>query len=291
MEPLINASLIASFFAGLAALFAPCCITVLLPSYFASIFKQKTTIFLMTFIYFLGLLTIFMPLGLGASFLSQFFNQYHNAIFSFGGIFLILLGLLLITGTKMTISIFVHPKLKNSGIASVFVLGLFSGIATTCCAPVLAGVLTLSILPGSVLLGAVYTLTYVLGMVIPLFIIALLIDKINLTQKLFIFRKTISWSVLGQKISTSFSSFISGIMFLILGIVILFYAQTNQLTSHLQYQVTVNIYLTKFTRFLETITKLIPDFAWIVLFTALFLLILKTGIDQLKNLLRREGKV
>lgn len=291
MEPLINASFIASFFAGVAALFAPCCITVLLPSYFASIFKQRTTIFLMTFIYFLGLLTIFMPLGLGASFLSQIFSQYHNVIFSFGGIFLIMLGLTLILGTKMTIPIFIHPKLKNSGIASVFALGIFSGIATTCCAPVLAGVLTLSILPGSVLLGAVYTLTYVLGMVIPLFAIALIIDKTNLTEKLFIFRKTINWSVLGQKISTSFSNFISGFMFLILGIVILFYAQTNQLTSHSQYQIAVNIYLTKLIRFLETFTKLVPDFVLMALFTVLFLLILKTGIDQLKNLLRKEEKV
>src|SRR3990167_215383 len=189
MEPLISASFIASFFAGVAALFAPCCITVLLPSYFASIFKQKTMIFLMTFVYFLGLLTIFMPLGFGASFLSQIFSQYHNVIFSVGSVFLIFLGMILITGRQFSISLSIHPSLKKYDIWSIFILGIFSGIATTCCAPVLAGVLTLSILPGSFLLGGVYTLTYVLGMVAPLFLIALFLDKINFTQKFSAFRK------------------------------------------------------------------------------------------------------
>src|SRR3990172_10269539 len=81
MDLLISASFIASFFAGIAALFAPCCITVLLPTYFASIFKQKATVFLMTFVYFLGILSIFLPIGMGVSFLAQIFSQYHDTIF------------------------------------------------------------------------------------------------------------------------------------------------------------------------------------------------------------------
>ena len=67
MELVAAASLITAFVAGMAALFAPCCIGVLLPSYLASVFKTKTEIFLMTFVYYLGLLTIFMPLGFGAA--------------------------------------------------------------------------------------------------------------------------------------------------------------------------------------------------------------------------------
>ena len=39
METLIIASLVTAFIAGTAALFAPCCITVLLPAYLGSIFK------------------------------------------------------------------------------------------------------------------------------------------------------------------------------------------------------------------------------------------------------------
>ena len=128
MELLISASFIASFFAGVAALFAPCCVTVLLPTYFASIFKQRSTIFLMTFVYFLGLLAVFMPIGLGASAITQLFSQYHNIIFTFGSLFLILLGLTLVLGFQFSFPTLVHPQLKNSGFLSVFGLGIFSGI-------------------------------------------------------------------------------------------------------------------------------------------------------------------
>src|SRR3989344_3460178 len=129
MNLLISTSLIAAFFAGVAALFAPCCITVLLPTYFTSIFKQKTTIYLMTFVFFLGLLTIFLPLGLGASFLSQVFSRYHNLIFALGGIFLILLGASLLFGLSLSLPFTVHPRLKKYDYASIFVLGIFSGVA------------------------------------------------------------------------------------------------------------------------------------------------------------------
>src|SRR3989338_8320750 len=173
MDLLISASFIASFFAGVAALFAPCCVTVLLPTYFASIFKQRSTVFLMTFIYFLGLLAVFMPIGLGVSTITQLFSEYHNIIFTAGSLFLIFLGLTLILGVQFSFPAFVHPQLKNSGLLSVFVLGVFSGIATTCCAPVLAGVLALAALPASFLLGGAYTLAYVLGMVIPLFVLSM----------------------------------------------------------------------------------------------------------------------
>jgi len=71
MEALVGTSLIAAFVAGVAALFAPCCITVLLPSYLGSIFREKYKIFFMTFIFFLGIATVFLPIGLGASYLAQ----------------------------------------------------------------------------------------------------------------------------------------------------------------------------------------------------------------------------
>lgn len=283
MDLLVSASFIASFFAGVAALFAPCCITVLLPTYFASIFKQKATIFLMTFIYFLGLLTIFLPLGLGVSLLTSIFSEYHNAIFLLGGIFLIFLGLTLLSGKQLSLPFTVHPKLQKYDFASVYILGIFSAVATTCCAPVLAGVLTLSALPGSVMLGAVFTLAFVLGMVVPLFIIAGFLDRVNFTEKFFAFRKTVSYKILDLKVHLSFANFFSGMMFLILGIVILFLARTNQLTSHSSYQVSINIYLTKFIQFIGGFTGFIPEYVWALIFIGIFLLIIYLAARQFKE--------
>src|SRR3989344_780700 len=103
MELLFSASLVAAFIAGIAALFAPCCVTVLLPSYFASIFKQRTKVFLMTFVFFLGIVAVFLPLGLGAASLGQIFSRYHNSIFAVGGVFMVFLGLSLVAGRRMSL--------------------------------------------------------------------------------------------------------------------------------------------------------------------------------------------
>ena len=180
METLVGTSLIAAFVAGIAALFAPCCITVLLPSYLGNIFKEKYKIFFMTFVFFLGVLTVFLPIGLGASFLAQAFSKYHNVIFTVGGIFLVMLGITMLLGKKFTAPTSVRDGMKRH-VSSIYVLGIFSAIATTCCAPVLAGVLTLGVASGTIVWGALYTLAYVVGMTLPLFIIAAFLDKANLT--------------------------------------------------------------------------------------------------------------
>ncbi len=284
MNLLVSASFIASFFAGIAALFAPCCITVLLPTYFASIFKQKTTVFLMTFVYFLGLLAIFLPLGLGATFLTRFFSDYHDIIFISGSIFLIFLGITLLSGRQFALPFSVHPQLKKYDFLSVFVLGIFSAIATTCCAPVLAGVLTLSALPGSFILGGIYTLAYVLGMVIPLFIIAGFLDRVNFTNNFFAFRKTVSYTLFGQKIRLTFANLFSGLMFVVLGVIILFLARTGQLTQRSSYQLSINIYLTKFVKSIGIVTGLIPEIVWAGIFFVIFLLIIYLSVRQLTDL-------
>lgn len=275
MDLLFSASFMASFFAGVAALFAPCCITVLLPTYFASIFKQKSTIYLMTFVYFLGLLVVFLPIGFGAAFLTQLFSQYHNTIYFLGSIFLIFLGLTLVTGKQLSFPSPVHPSLKTAGLGSVFVLGIFSGIATTCCAPVLAGVVALSALPGSFVLGGIYTLAYVLGMVAPLFIIATFLDKVDFTKKLMFLRKPFH--------GVTLSNLFSGLMFLGLGILILVLAQTNQLTTHASYQLTLNLYLAQLTKFIAQYTSFLPEYVWAGGFVILALFIVKKAINQLKH--------
>ncbi|MCL5411172.1 MAG: hypothetical protein M1150_00270 [Patescibacteria group bacterium] len=283
MDLLVTTSFIAAFFAGVAALFAPCCITVLLPTYFASIFKQKAKVFLMTFIYFLGVLLIFLPLGLGAGGLTQIFSQYHDPIYIFMSFFLIFLGLTMVFGRKISLPMLTHPELKNYDVGSIFILGVFSGIATTCCAPVLAGVLALSAMPGSFFLGGVYTLAYVLGMVVPLFLLAAFLDKTDFTQKFFAFRKMVSYSILGQKVSLTIATLFSGLLFFALGGLTLFLAVTNQLTMRASYQIDLNIYVTKLVKSISGFTTFFPEQVWALVFVGLFLLLTKLAFSQLKK--------
>ena len=252
METLILASLITAFIAGIAALFAPCCITVLLPSYLGSIFREKQKVLWMTFVFFLGLLAIFLPLGLGAAGFGKLLSNYHDPIFIIGGIIMALLGASILLGWHFSMPFSVHPKLKIMNTSSVFMLGIFSGFATMCCAPVLAGVIALSVLPNSIFWGGIYSVVYVLGMVAPLFLIAYLLDKNDFTQKLMESNKSFSYSIGGRKIRLSIADLASGAVFLLMGAFILYLAQTNQLAmGGGEFQTKINIYL---NQLVQTIT-------------------------------------
>ncbi len=284
MELLLSASIVAAFIAGVAALFAPCCITVLLPSYFASIFRERRKVFLMTFIFFLGILTVFLPIGLGAAVLGRIFSRYHNIIFGIGGVFLTILGIILLTGRHFSLPFRVNSSLKKHNAVSVFSLGIFSGIATTCCAPVLAGVLTLAALPGSIFWGGIFTLSYVFGMVAPLFLISLFLDKVDFSQKFQrTFNKSIGYSIVGRKISITAAEAVSGATFLTMGVVIIYFALANRLFVHSEYQTTINIYLTKFMNAIGGFVKIIPEYIWALVLIALVIAVIKWSIKQFKK--------
>ncbi|MDO8529207.1 MAG: cytochrome c biogenesis CcdA family protein [bacterium] len=263
MSVFILASLITSFVAGAAALFAPCCISVLLPSYLGSIFREKYKVVVMTFIFFLGILTVFLPIGLGFSALARFFKQYHNIVFIAGGAFLTVLGILILTKNGFSLPFSVHPQLKKHNAGSIYTLGIFSGIATTCCAPVLAGVLALAVLPGSTVWAIVYTVMYVLGMVAPLFIIALLADKTKITKKIMNARKTIAYTLFGERIIITFAELISGLVFFIMGLIIIYYAFMGDLSVHSDYQITINVYFDKLLKAVIAFLTPIVNYVWI----------------------------
>lgn len=271
MGIVVTASFITAFIAGVAALFAPCCIGVLLPSYLASIFKTKTKIFLMTFIYYLGMLTIFVPLGLGAAGLSSFFSSNHSTIFTAGGIFMVTLGIFSLLGKSVMLPFHVHPRLKQHDLGSIYVLGVFSGIATTCCAPILAGVLALSALPGSLWLGTLYAITFVTGMVLPLFTVAALVDRKDIITKFQSLKRRINYSLLGKQISASLSHVISGVIYLAFGLFILIFERTNPNVNSSSFQLQINIWAAKVTRWVSQFTEKLPQTLWAIIFLIIFI--------------------
>lgn len=286
MDVLIVASLITAFIAGMAALFAPCCISVLLPSYLGSIFREKYKVVIMTFVFFLGILTIFLPIGLGFSALAQFFKQYHNVVFLLGGGFLLALGLIILTKNTFSLPWSFHPALKKHNAGSIYVLGIFSGVATTCCAPVLAGVMALAVLPGSIFWGAIYTLMYVLGMVAPLFLIAMFLDRTNITKKMMGIRKSVTLNLGIKTVSLTISELVSGLMFLVMGLVIIYYSFMNRLTVHSDYQVTINIYFAKLQKAIMSVIEPVPSFVWALLL-AIFIFYIAKAIIKLINYFKK----
>ena len=268
-----TASFITAFIAGAAALLAPCCIGVLLPSYLGSVFKTRTKIFLMTFVYYLGLLTIFLPLGLGIASLGSFFSSNHAIFFTIGGLFMLALGTSMILGKSVMLPMRVHPKLQKYDLGSIYSLGVFSGIATTCCAPVLAGVLALSAIPGSLPLGTLYALTFVTGMVAPLFVVALFVDRFQAAKKLQSFKRKINYKLAGRDISVNLSHLIAGVIYMIFGAFILIFERTNSGGMSSSYQTQINLLAAQSTRWVSHFTKIIPNSVWAIVFGTLFLMI------------------
>lgn len=282
MELLVGTSLVAAFVAGVAALFAPCCITVLLPSYLGNIFKEKYKIFFMTFVFFLGIATVFLPIGLGASFLTQLFSRYHNAIFTIGGVFLMVLGISMLCGKKITTPTSVRDDMKKY-VSSVYVLGIFSAIATTCCAPVLAGVLTLSMVSGTILWGVLYTLAYVVGMTLPLFLIAAFLDKVNLTERFTSTKKTVSLRIGTIHWRITVSELISGLIFLLMGGYITYLAFSNKLFVHSEYQLEMNLLNARLLGAINGFVTSVPEYVWALLLLGIVSGIGYLFVKQLKN--------
>lgn len=275
-------SMIAAFVAGVAALFAPCCITVLLPSYLANVFRSKFKIFWMTFVFFLGILTVFLPIGLGASGLAQFFNNYHNRIFLIGGIFLMCLGLFMIFGKGFKLPMSVKANFKKY-VNSVYLLGIFSAIATMCCAPVLAGVLALTVTSGNILMGGIYTLSYVLGMVVPLFVIAALLDKVNLTEKLMGLKRVVNVKVAGMAWRFVWAEVVSGAVFTIMGGYITYLAANNRLFQHSDFQLTTNLFMANLLDSVSGVVRWLPEYVWAAIMVVIFVSIIILAIKQMKK--------
>src|SRR3989338_3747553 len=105
MDIIFSASIIAAFVAGMVALFAPCCITVLLPAYLASAFREKKNIMKMTFVFFAGIAAILVPIGLGAAGLAQVFQNFHKELYIFGGVFMLLLAVLAVLGKGISMPV------------------------------------------------------------------------------------------------------------------------------------------------------------------------------------------
>ena len=236
----------------------------------------------MTFVFFLGVLLVFLPLGLEFGALGTLILDLHDWIYFSGGVFFILLGFFIILGFHPRLPFRFSQKLENQNIPSIFLLGIFSGLATTCCAPVLAGVLALSVLPGSVFWGAMYAMVYVLGMVTPLFIIALFLDKVDFTEKFLFFRKSLNYKVLGKEMVVSLAQFIAGIMFLAMGALILVLTFTGGLKMESGVLVKVNILVAKYLYLLQSFMEKIPWFVFPLLFILILFIIIKSSVKQIK---------
>lgn len=215
---LFGGVLVASFLGGLVALLAPCCVSVMLPAYLATGLRRRAGVLVATLVFAAGVATVIVPIGVGATALSALVAGHHFVVFAAGGVAMAAGGVAVLSGWK--------PRLpmpasraggRRDGVVPIYLLGVFSGAASSCCAPVLAGLAVLSGASGSFPVAIAVSLTYVAGMVAPLALIAVLWDRRDWSASRLLSGRTLSVAVFGRGRRLTLGTLASGLLLIAMG--------------------------------------------------------------------------
>lgn len=258
---LTTGSVLAAFFAGGVALFAPCCIVFLAPSYLAVAVKNRRWRLLpLTFVFAAGLALVLVPITLGMSLVASTIANYHAPLYYAGGALMLALAGLSLSGRMLSLPSFLRaPDTARGDSASFFALGVFSGIASSCCAPVLAGVMTLSALSGSATGGVTLGLAYTFGMVFPLFVMALLWDRFRLGERGILRAKPVRLRLAGKVLATNTINLAVAVAFTVMGGFVIYLANTGQMTGGPGFQVSIGKGLSEVFGRIETWVDPVPE--------------------------------
>jgi cytochrome c-type biogenesis protein len=218
-EVVYGGSVLAAVVAGAVALFAPCCISVMLPAYFASSFHNRRVLVAMTFLFAGGVASVVLPIALGAAVVQRLLVGQHTLIWSAGGALLLGLGGYTLAGGQLHLPMPGHSAQPRgrAGPLAVWSLGVFSGVASACCAPVLAGVVTLSGLATSFGRAVGLGGAYVFGMVAPLFLLALWWERHDWQTSPLFHPRSFTWRIGPVRRTVSGTGLASGLLLAAMG--------------------------------------------------------------------------
>ena len=219
-----------AYIGGLLTLLAPCS-AMLLPAFFAYAFNSPKQLISRTIVFYLGLLVALLPLGAVAGVLGGFFKIYFPTIAMVVAILIIVIGVMQVFSVKIPLpklsftNRIKTPRTDSTSNLGVFLLGFgYAVIGGGCSGPILGAVLASAVISGSTLVGILMMVIYALGMVTPIVLMALLWDVLRISERTWLQPKPVK---LFGKFETSVGSIISGVVFIILGLVFLFLPGVN----------------------------------------------------------------
>ncbi|MBD2835249.1 cytochrome c biogenesis protein CcdA [Streptomyces pratensis] len=217
-----------AFLGGLLALLSPCS-ALLLPAFFAYSFTSRTRLVARTGLFYVGLCTTLVPLGVAGSFASRLFYGHRDVLVTVGGWTVIALGVAQVVGLGFGSRRMAQAAgARRSGSAvSVFALGAVYGLAGFCAGPILGGILTVAAVDGDRFHGGVLLAVYALGMAVPLFAMALLWDRFDLGRKRWLRGRPLRMG----RLSLHSTSLIGGLFFVGLGVAFLAFDGASALPS------------------------------------------------------------
>ena len=267
---LFGGAVLASFLSGMVALFAPCCISVMLPAYFASSFATKRALVAMTLVFAVGIGFVILPIALGAAAVGAFTGAHHFAVYLAGGAFMLALGIYMLVGGKLALPMPGMRARRGRGPLAIFSLGVFSGLASSCCAPVLAGVAALAGVSGSYSAAVTLGVAYVFGMVFPLFLIALLWDQFEWGQSRLLHGRTFHVHILGRARAISTAALASGVILVATGVVVIRVAFRGNAMPSSGWQLALSAHLQHYAHLASVWANTFPGWVTGILLVAAF---------------------
>jgi cytochrome c-type biogenesis protein len=211
-------TLLIAFLGGMLTFTSPCGFVVL-PTFFAYLFKERKRALFMTATFSLGMTIAFIIFGFVAGIAGNFFNVYKEFFATISGILLIIFGFMLMFNQGFSLFDFRVKHAPDHG-WGVLMLGFFFAIGwTPCVGPILAGIVVLSTTAGTILKSVLLFTVYALGVAVPLMIVSYFSDRYDVAK--WFTSKHIEIKLFGQKIQTHLYAIIGGILLIILGLIMM----------------------------------------------------------------------
>jgi cytochrome c biogenesis protein CcdA len=222
----VEASFLASFLGGLLSLLSPCS-ALLLPAFFAYAFQSRGVLVGRTVVFYLGLCATLVPLGMGISAVSSLVYGHRSTLITVSGLIIMAFGVIQVFGGGFAFGPIerLRGTITGDSLAATFFLGAVYGFAGFCSGPILGAVLTVAASSGLVLRGAGLLATYAAGMAAPLFLMALLWDRLDLGHRRWLRGREISLGSL--RLHTT--NLLSGLMFVAVGVLFIVFEGTSGL--------------------------------------------------------------
>ncbi|MEV1052560.1 cytochrome c biogenesis CcdA family protein [Streptomyces sp. NPDC049887] len=218
---------LAAFLGGLLALLSPCS-ALLLPAFFAYSIDTTSRLIARTCVFYAGLATTLVPLGAAGSFAGRLFYGHRDLLVAVGGWLIIVLGVAQLAGLGFTSRRLAEAggRIRPTTALSVYALGAVYGLAGFCAGPILGSVLTVAALSGSPAYGGLLLAVYALGMAVPLFVLALLWERYDLSRRRWLRGRPLR---IAGRFELHSTSALSGLFFIVLGTVFLVFDGTTAL--------------------------------------------------------------
>lgn len=178
---------IAAFTAGVLSFFSPC-VFPLIPSYILYLAgvssvvdpeKNRRHIIITSILFILGFSFVFIMFGAAAAYLGKALYGFKEIMRIIGGALLIFFGLFVMGVFKFGF-LYIERKFearKPIGYLGSFIVGMtFAAAWTPCVGPILGSILVLAGASSTLYEGIILLVFYSLGLAIPFFLTALLID-------------------------------------------------------------------------------------------------------------------